>query len=59
MPIAATTTARGISLARPRPSFLAVAWTHIVAAVEFAFDVMTEARAAEREAHRRTPFIDW
>jgi len=59
MPIAATTTARGIVLAHPRPSFLAAAWSRIVAFVELAFDVMREARAAEREAHRRTPFIDW
>jgi hypothetical protein len=59
MPIAATTHPRSVGLARPRPSVLATAWSRFVAYVELAVDVIPEAREAERDAHRRTPFIDW
>jgi hypothetical protein len=56
MPVAATTT-RTIRFARPSP--LAAAWTHLVAWFTLLADVMREAKAAEREAHQRTPFVDW
>jgi hypothetical protein len=55
MPVAATT--RPLRFARPLP--WAAAWMQLIGMITLVAEVMRETKAAQREAHHRTPFIDW
>ena len=57
MPLAATS--RSLRLASPQASLLVAVWSGFVAFLVLVHDVMHDARALERAAHQRTPFIDW
>jgi len=57
MPLAATS--RSLRLASPQASPLVAVWSRFVAFLVLMHDVMHDARALERAAHQRTPFIDW
>jgi hypothetical protein len=57
MPVAATT--RTVLFVRPRPRAWTVAWTRLIALLALVGEVMREARALEREEHRKRPFISW
>ena len=54
----AAATVRTVTFARPKPGPLAAAWTRLLAFLVLAVEVMHEARALEREAYRKMPFID-